>query len=118
VPKHRLTRRYFRRWFFWHGRTIARMLPESYPEVDFTGARLILGAPRFVYRQMAGQGLRWITSIGRADGLRRLIEELYTYRYLGIVVECCKQRRRARALLERDDRQPIGPLLQGDAPMD
>ncbi len=101
VPAHRLTRTYFRRWFFWNGRTIARMLPESYPEIDFSNAPLILGAPRFVYRQMAGQWLRWVKSRRTDDRLRRVIEEMYTYRYLGILIECWKQRRHVRKLLQR-----------------
>src|SRR5207248_1390190 len=36
VPRQRLTRRYFRQWFYWHGKTVALMLEELYPELDWS----------------------------------------------------------------------------------
>jgi glucosyl-dolichyl phosphate glucuronosyltransferase len=95
VPAARLNRFYFRRWFFWHGRTMARMLPDVYPEVDFTHAPLVFGAPRFLYRQLAGQWTRWMVSLWTGDRLRRVVEEMYTYRLCGVLVECWSRRRDA-----------------------
>ncbi len=95
VPASRLHRRYFRRWFYWNGRTIGRMLPEAYPEVDFAAAPLVLGAPRFLYRQCVRQCGRWMAAMWKGDRLRRAIERLLVYQHAGILVECWAQRRQA-----------------------
>ncbi len=96
VPASRLDRRYFRRWFYWNGRTIARMLPEAYPDVDFAAAPLVFGAPRFLYRQCARQWGRWAMAVWKGDRLRRAVERLHTYQQAGILMECWAQRRQAR----------------------
>lgn len=95
VPADRLTRRYFRRWFYWHGKTRALMLGDLYLELDMARTPKILGVPRFIYRQGLQQMLRWLRTLGRADGLAALVEELRLLQYLGLVVECWKLRLRA-----------------------
>ena len=59
VPTKRLTRRYFRQWFFWHGKTTALMLDDVYPELDMPTVPRLGGAPRFLYRQALRQCVRW-----------------------------------------------------------
>ena len=88
VPAARLTRAYFRRWFFWHGKTQALMLDDLYPEVDMKRVPRILGVPRFLYRQSAEQTWRWLRSLGHADALHVLTEELRTIERLGVLHEC------------------------------
>jgi hypothetical protein len=88
VPAARLTRAYFRRWFFWHGKTQALMLDDLYPEVDMKQVPRILGVPRFLYRQCAEQTWRWLRSLGHADALHVLTEELRTIEHLGVLHEC------------------------------
>ncbi len=47
VPRERLEPRYFRRWLYQNGRDVAK--PESV-EYD-TGTRMLLGVPRYLWRQ-------------------------------------------------------------------
>ena len=62
VPASRVTRRYFRRWFFWHGKTLALMLDDLYPELDMSRVPRIAGVPRFAVRQGLQQFGRWVGS--------------------------------------------------------
>ena len=94
VPAARLTRQYFRKWFFWHGRTFALMLDDLYPELDMSRVPRIGGVPRFMYRQGLRRCGQWMTAIGRGDALDVLVEELYMLQFLGIVAECWQRRLR------------------------
>jgi len=94
VPTHRLTRRYFRKWFYWHGKTTALMLNDLYPELDMAVVPRVAGAPRFKYRQGIRQIVRWAAT-RRADPLTALIEELNVCHYLGLFVECWHRRKQA-----------------------
>ena len=96
VPPARLTRQYFRRWFFWHGKTQALMLNDLYPDLDMTRVPQILGVPRFLYRQSFAQLARWLRSIGRRDALQLLTEELRAIQHVGLLIECWRRRRPAR----------------------
>ena len=87
VPPSRLTRRYFRRWFYWHGRTLARMACEIYAPIDLNRAPHIARVPRFLYRQALQQGCRWLRAVARRDGLDVLIEEMKAIEYLGFFTE-------------------------------
>jgi len=92
VPASRLTRAYFRRWFFWHGRTSALMLDDLYGELDLTRVPFVLGAPRFIWRQALQQAWRWLRT-RPADGLTSLIEELRLVQFGGLISECWRRRR-------------------------
>jgi glycosyltransferase involved in cell wall biosynthesis len=96
VPTERLTRRYFRRWFFWHGKTQALMLDDLYPEIDMTRVPRVAGVPRFACRQGLQQGGRWIRSLGGGDALSILIEELRLIQYAGLFVQCWRRRHHTR----------------------
>jgi hypothetical protein len=87
VPASRLTRRYFRQWFYWHGRTLARMARDIYAPLDLDRVPHIARVPRFLYRQALQQGWKWVRVLGRRDGLAVLIEELQTIEYLGFFAE-------------------------------
>src|SRR5262245_27137793 len=88
VPGDRLTRRYFRRWFFWHGKTQALMLDDLYPDIDMASVPRIAGAPRFAYRQSVQQFSRWIRTLGSRDAVTALTEELHLIRYAGFFAQC------------------------------
>jgi glycosyltransferase involved in cell wall biosynthesis len=87
VPASRLTRRYFRRWFFWHGRTLAHM-PQAIHELDLSRVPHVAGVPRFLYRQALEQLWRWVRTMGRRDALATLIQELQAIEYAGYCVQC------------------------------
>lgn len=97
VPAGRLTRAYFRRWFFWHGKTQALMLEDLYPDLEMRRVPRILGVPRFLYRQSAEQFAAWLRALGRGDALAILTEELRTLQHAGVLIECWKRHRRGRA---------------------
>jgi glucosyl-dolichyl phosphate glucuronosyltransferase len=110
VPSSRLTRRYFRKWFFWHGRTWALMLDDMYPELDMSRVPRIGGVPRFMYRQGLRQWWQWMTAIGRGNALAVLIEELHTLQFVGIVAECWQRHLRGIDLPSaRDDKGTGSP---------
>lgn len=87
VPATRLTRKYFRSWFYWHGRTMARMADAIYLDVDLSRVPSVFGVPRFVYREFLQQVRRWLRRVGRADALELLAEELILIEYLGFFAE-------------------------------
>jgi glycosyltransferase involved in cell wall biosynthesis len=97
VPEQRLTRRYFRRWFFWHGKTQALMLNELYPNLDMSQVPHVAGVPRFAYRQALHQCWRWLRTRGRSDALSALIEELRLIQYGGLLSGCWRRRFRPAA---------------------
>ena len=92
VPAARLTRAYFRRWFFWNGKTHARMLGELHPELDIARVPRIGGVPRFLYRQSMAQLLRWARALVGADALTVLTEELRVAQHAGMLYECWRRR--------------------------
>jgi glucosyl-dolichyl phosphate glucuronosyltransferase len=92
VPVSRLAPRYFRRWFYWNGRTIARMLPDYYRDIDFDSAPRVAGAPRFLYRQAAEQWASWAASLAGRRKPGPWVQELHAIRYVGILAECWAQR--------------------------
>jgi glucosyl-dolichyl phosphate glucuronosyltransferase len=88
VPARRLTRRYFRRWFYWHGKTLARMPQEIFYELDFARVPHVFGVPRFLYRQFLGQVWQYARVLGSRDALSVLIEELRTVQHVGYFAQC------------------------------
>ena len=88
VPAERLTRRYFRRWFFWHGRTMARMASTLHEHLEWSGVPHVAGVPRYVYRAFLAQTWRWVRRFGSHDALGLLIEEMRWVEHLGYFAEC------------------------------
>lgn len=84
VPPSRLTRRYFREWFYWHGKTQALMLDDLYQNLDMSTVPRIAGVPRFLYRQGLQQLRKWLGTVGRRDALGELIEEVRTLQFAGL----------------------------------
>lgn len=105
VPAERLTRRYFRRWFFWHGKTAALMLDDLFPSVDMARVPRIAGVPRFLYRLGLAQLVRLFKTIGRSAPLDALIEESRALHFAGLFLECWR-RRLARSLKPRGKSAP------------
>ncbi|MEQ1727811.1 MAG: glycosyltransferase [Vicinamibacterales bacterium] len=97
VPASRLTRGYFRQWFYWHGKTNALMLADLFPDLDLARVPSVAGVPRFLYRQAALQLCRYARRVGGADALGLLIEEVKTLQYAGLFSECWKLRWRQRS---------------------
>jgi glycosyltransferase involved in cell wall biosynthesis len=92
VPGQRLTRRYFRQWFFWHGKTRALMMDDIYPDVDLSRVPRLAGVPRFLYREALAQWWRWLCTRGSPDALNALLEELRLLQFAGLISECWRRR--------------------------
>ena len=92
VPASRLKRRYFRQWFFWHGKTQALMLEDLFPELNVDKVPTIAGVPRFLYRQGLQELVAYLKALGTEDALGRLIHELNVLRYIGLFSERWKHR--------------------------
>jgi len=92
VPASRLTREYFRRWFFWHGKTQALMLEDLHPDLEMSRVPRIAGVPRFLYRQTVEQLWQWIRALGRRDALGVMTEELRAIQFAGMLCECWRRR--------------------------
>ena len=91
VPAARLTRRYFRQWFFWHGKTQALMLEDLFPELNVTTVPKIACVPRFLYRHGLQELGAYVRALGTEDALGRLIHELNVLRYIGLFAERWKR---------------------------
>src|SRR5207247_9700157 len=96
VPATRLTRRYFRQWYYWHGKTQALMLDDLFPDLDMARVPRIAGVPRFLFRQAFDQCVRYLKRLGRQDAVSLLAEELRLLRCAGMFLECWRQRGRVR----------------------
>jgi glycosyltransferase involved in cell wall biosynthesis len=101
VPAERLTRRYFRRWFFWHGRTMARMASTLHQHLEWSGVPHVARVPRYVYRAFLGQTWRWMRRFCSHDALGLLIEEMRWIEHLGYFAECWKLGDRAASAPQR-----------------
>lgn len=94
VPASRLTRAYFRRWFYWSGKTRALMLQDLYPELDIDRVLKLAGTPRFLFRQGFEETTRYVRALWQQDALGIFIEELALIQYLGLYAECWRRRHR------------------------
>lgn len=88
VPAGRISRRYFRRWYFWHGRTLARMADSFFIDLDLRRVPHVARVPRFIYREMLDCIRRWFSSVRAGDALEILAHELIVIQYFGFLLEC------------------------------
>jgi glucosyl-dolichyl phosphate glucuronosyltransferase len=109
VPASRLTREYFRRWFFWHGKTQALMLEDLHPDLELSRVPRIAGVPRFLYRQTVEQLWQWVRALGRRDALGVMTEELRAIQFVGMLCECWRRPRLSqdRSAKGSAERQPL-----------
>lgn len=116
VPAARMSRRYFRRWYFWHGRTLARMIDSFFVDLNLQHVPHVAHVPRFIYRAMFDEIRRWVRALRTGDALQILIHELQVIQHAGFLVECwwpytppdqIPVRRRSRAHAPKSD--PVAP---------
>ena len=102
IQRDRLNKKYFRRWFYWHGVSRALLYRDAWidmdaPEdtsVDFSRVPHVFGVPRFFYRNVFGHAWRAVTSALRGDAVGSFDAELWVWFFAGIA----RQRWRDRAL--------------------
>jgi glycosyltransferase involved in cell wall biosynthesis len=95
VPAERLTRRYFRRWWFWKGISKAR-LHALHPETDSATAISLAGVPRYLFGEAARRALGWLAAI-RTDRARAFEHQMFLAYLAGYAIEHRRSRRRGPA---------------------
>ncbi len=95
IPASRLTKRYYRRWFYWRGISRARLyaragLDMEEPEraaLDVQTVPHVFGVPRYLYRKALASAREWIAALLRRDARRSFDHELWLCFFAGIVRE-------------------------------
>ena len=88
VPARRLTRAYFRRWWYWKGVSRARLeRRHAVTElgVDLTRVPKIAGVPRFIYGSAIRNLSAWLLALLTFDRVNRMRHEVMLYYFLGYV---------------------------------
>ena len=93
IPASRLTRQYYRRWFYWRGISRARLyeqrgLDMEAPErrtIDFRTVPHVLGIPRYLYRKTLASAWRALTAYLRGNTAAAFDHELWLWFFAGIV---------------------------------
>jgi glycosyltransferase involved in cell wall biosynthesis len=101
IPADRLTKRYFRRWFYWRGISRAMLYEKSgldmeapeQPAPDPATVSHVLGVPRYLYRTALASVARWVRFTWQRDPVNAFEQELWLCFFAGIV----RQRYRDRA---------------------
>ncbi|HEX6717468.1 MAG TPA: glycosyltransferase [Pyrinomonadaceae bacterium] len=100
VPRERLEKKYFRRWFYWHGISRA-ILHENFgldmeaPEdtvLDFSKVPRIAGVPRYMFRTFLTRLLEMAKAAAKNDPARAFDEELWFWFFAGIFRQRWKNR--------------------------
>ena len=102
VPAPRLTRRYFYRWFYWHGISRAVLyetqgLDMESPErdvLDFSTVPHVAGVPRYLYRTALRSLRGSLAARIRGDRSAAMDEEFWLCFFAGIVHQRWKDRKR------------------------
>jgi glycosyltransferase involved in cell wall biosynthesis len=104
IPASRLTKRYYRRWFYWRGVSRALLyeragLDMEAPErttIDFSRVAHVFGVPRYLYRKALAATRDWIVALLRRDPVASFDHELWLWFFAGIVHRRWRDRRGLR----------------------
>ena len=101
VEPERLKKRYFRRWFYWHGISRAILFtklgldmeaPDS-SHMDFSKVPRIAGVPRYMYRKLATEAAGLVRARIAGDGVKAFEHEAWLCFFAGIVKQRWTERR-------------------------
>jgi hypothetical protein len=101
VPAERLTKSYFRRWFYWRGISRAMLyqragLDMESPEessVDPANVHHIAGVPRYMYPRAVGYAARWLLNSVRGNTVAAFEHETWLWFFAGVVRQRWKDSR-------------------------
>ena len=93
IPAAQLTKKYFRRWYYWRGVSRAILFAQSGldPEtpqqttLDFTRVPQIFGVPRYLYRKALVVMGRWVRDLSRRDIVSSFERELWMCFFAGFI---------------------------------
>ena len=101
IPADRLTKKYFRKWFYWHGISRAILYktkgldmesPES-TALDFSTVPHIAGIPRYMFRTYLKSLFSMVSAFVRTDEAAAFEHELGLWFFAGVIKERWKDRR-------------------------
>lgn len=93
IPADRLTKSYFRRWFYWRGISRAMLyeragLDMEAPEqttLDFRTVPHVFGVPRYLYRKALASLAGWLRLTLRRDAVAAFEQETWLWFFAGIL---------------------------------
>jgi hypothetical protein len=112
VPAERLTRAYYRRWWYWKGVAQSRfhgMHQRTELGLDLTQVPHLARVPRFIFGSAVREAARWLRLAGRRDP-SRFVHELRLMYALGYVAD--RQRRPSHLRESTGGRAPV--LVRGN----
>jgi hypothetical protein len=100
IPRERLNKRYYRRWFYWRGVSRAMLYAETHldmeaPEqstLDFSTVPHVLGVPRYMYRSALVAAKDALVAAVRRDRVAAFEREAWLWFFAGIVSQRIKDR--------------------------
>jgi glucosyl-dolichyl phosphate glucuronosyltransferase len=100
IPEDRLTKRYFRRWFYWHGISRAMLYQQTRinmesPEettLDYSRVPHLAGVPRYMYRSCLRMMGDMVKAAARRDSIATFENELWVWFFAGVVKQRWKDR--------------------------
>jgi glucosyl-dolichyl phosphate glucuronosyltransferase len=90
VPASRLTREYFRRWWFWKGVSQSRLdqlHPVTVPGADLRRIRRLAGIPQSMFASAARDAAGWVAALASWDSADRTRHEMMLCYFAGYVRE-------------------------------
>lgn len=102
IPSDRLTKRYFRRWFYWRGISRAMLYADTgfdmeKPEestLDYSAVPHVAGVPRYMFRSAARAAKDSVLSALTRDPVASFERELWLWFFAGVVRQRWRDRRR------------------------
>jgi glucosyl-dolichyl phosphate glucuronosyltransferase len=108
VPQERLTKQYFRRWWFWKGVSRARvdsMHQQTELGLDLREVPYVLHVPRFVWGLLLRGVVRWLVALPSRERVSAARYEMQCAYALGYVRACWSRRSRRRRVAAVSQRQ-------------
>ncbi len=99
VPRERLTKRYFRRWWFWKGVSRARvdaMHQQTELGLDLRSVPVLLHVPRFVWGLLLRAAVGWLGAAASRDRVTAARREMQCAYAIGYVRACWSRHARQR----------------------
>jgi hypothetical protein len=103
VEQERLTKQYFRRWYYWHGISRAILFrkmgvdmesPDN-SRLDFSKVPQLGGVPRYMYRTLAARAGRLLQARMRRDPVASFEHELWLCFFAGLARQRWSERKAA-----------------------
>jgi glycosyltransferase involved in cell wall biosynthesis len=118
IPPDRLTKRYFRHWFYWHGisrallysQTRINMEAPEQTELDYSSVPHIGGVPRYMYRSCLRAFKDGIGARIKGDRVATFEHELWIWFFAGILRQRFKDRNRDQANFDHSERENLTDL--------